>query len=48
MTREIVSAAKALSLAVPDHLAIGRGGHVSFKSLGLRYKSFLSPIRPTR
>jgi DNA repair protein RadC len=35
MTREIVAAAKALSLAVHDHLVIGRGGHASFKSLGL-------------
>lgn len=35
MTREIVAAAKALGLAVHDHLVIGRGGHASFKSLGL-------------
>ncbi len=35
MTREIVTAAKALSIAVHDHLVIGRGGHASFKSLGL-------------
>jgi DNA repair protein RadC len=35
MTREIVNAAKALSIAVHDHLVIGRGGHASFKSLGL-------------
>ena len=35
MTREIVTAAKALSLAVHDHLVIGRAGHSSFKSLGL-------------
>ena len=35
MTREIVTAAKALSLAVHDHLVIGRSGHASFKSLGL-------------
>jgi len=35
MTREITSAAKALSIAVHDHLVIGRGGHASFKSLGL-------------
>jgi DNA repair protein RadC len=35
MTREIVGAAKALGLAVHDHLVIGRGGHASFKSLGL-------------
>ena len=35
MTREVVSAAKALSIAVHDHLVIGRGGHASFKSLGL-------------
>ncbi len=35
MTREIVGAAKALAIAVHDHLVIGRGGHASFKSLGL-------------
>ena len=35
MTREIAAAAKALGIAVHDHLVIGRGGHASFKSLGL-------------
>jgi len=35
MTREIVTAAKALGIAVHDHLVIGRSGHSSFKSLGL-------------
>jgi len=35
MTREITAAAKALKIAVHDHLVIGRGGHASFKSLGL-------------
>jgi DNA repair protein RadC len=35
MTREIVAAARALSLAVHDHLVIGRGGHASFKALNL-------------
>ncbi|HVW74199.1 MAG TPA: DNA repair protein RadC [Rhizomicrobium sp.] len=35
MTREIVSGAKALGLAVHDHLVIGRSGHASFKALGL-------------
>jgi DNA repair protein RadC len=35
MTREIVTAAKTLGLAVHDHLVIGRAGHSSFKSLGL-------------
>ena len=35
MTREIVAAAKALGIAVHDHLVIGRSGHASFKSLGL-------------
>jgi len=35
MTREIAGAAKALSIAIHDHLVIGRGGHASFKSLGL-------------
>ena len=35
MTREVAGAAKALGIAVHDHLVIGRGGHASFKSLGL-------------
>ena len=35
MTREIAHAAKALKIAIHDHLVIGRGGHASFKSLGL-------------
>ncbi len=35
MTREVVTAAKALGIAVHDHLVIGRGGNASFKSLGL-------------
>ncbi len=35
MTREIVEAARALRISVHDHLVIGRGGHASFKALGL-------------
>ncbi|HEY3636767.1 MAG TPA: DNA repair protein RadC [Rhizomicrobium sp.] len=35
MTREIVEAARALRIAVHDHLVIGRSGTASFKSLGL-------------
>ena len=35
MTREVTAAAKALGIALHDHLMIGRGGHASFKSLGL-------------
>jgi DNA repair protein RadC len=35
MTREIVEAARALRIAIHDHLVIGRGGHASFKALGL-------------
>ena len=35
MTREITAAAKALKIAVHDHLVIGRHGHASFKALGL-------------
>lgn len=35
MTREVAAAAKALGIVVHDHLVIGRGGHASFKSLGL-------------
>jgi DNA repair protein RadC len=35
MTREVTAAAKALRIAVHDHLVVGRSGHASFKSLGL-------------
>jgi DNA repair protein RadC len=35
MTRDIAHAAKALGIAVHDHLVIGRKGHASFKSLNL-------------
>jgi DNA repair protein RadC len=35
MTHEIVQAAKALRIAVHDHLVVGRGGTASFKALGL-------------
>ena len=35
MTREVAAAAKALRIAVHDHLVVGRGGTASFKSLGL-------------
>lgn len=35
MTREIAEAAKALRIAIHDHLVVGRGGTASFKSLGL-------------
>jgi len=35
MTREVAAAAKALNIAVHDHLVVGRSGHASFKSLGL-------------
>jgi DNA repair protein RadC len=35
VTREVATAAKALGIIIHDHLVIGRGGHASFKSLGL-------------
>ncbi len=35
ITEEIVAAGKSLSIAVHDHLIIGKGGHASFKSMGL-------------
>jgi DNA repair protein RadC len=35
MTRQIADAAKALGVAVHDHLVIGSKGHASFKALGL-------------
>jgi len=35
MTREIANAARALHIAVHDHIVVARGGALSFKSLGL-------------
>jgi len=35
MTKQIVSAGKALSIVVHDHLVVGRDGVASFKALGL-------------
>jgi DNA repair protein RadC len=35
MTREIANAARALHIAVHDHIVVARGGVLSFKSLGL-------------
>lgn len=35
MTRKIVEAAQVFSIAVHDHLVVGRDGTASFKSLGL-------------
>ena len=35
MTWEIVAAAKTLGISVHDDQVVGRGGHNSFKSLGL-------------
>jgi DNA repair protein RadC len=35
MTRQIVQAAGALGVTVHDHIVIGKGKHVSFKSAGL-------------
>ena len=34
MTRQVVQAAKALTIAVHDHLVVGQGGVASFKALG--------------
>lgn len=35
MTKQIVDAARALDIAVHDHLVVGRQGHASLKQLGL-------------
>ncbi|HIJ37637.1 MAG TPA: DNA repair protein RadC [Rhodospirillaceae bacterium] len=35
MTRKIDEAAKAVGIALHDHLVIGRSGHASFRALGL-------------
>ncbi len=35
MTQDVVAVAKPLGITVHDHIIIGRGGHASFKGLGL-------------
>jgi DNA repair protein RadC len=35
MTREVANAARALRIAIHDHIVVARGGVLSFKSLGL-------------
>jgi len=35
MTKQVIEAARALSLTVHDHLIVGREGVASFKQLGL-------------
>lgn len=35
MTYQIRDAAKGLKIAIHDHVVVGRGGHVSFKAMGL-------------
>jgi DNA repair protein RadC len=35
ITRQIQTAASAVSVTLHDHIVIGRSGHNSFKSLGL-------------
>jgi DNA repair protein RadC len=35
MTRDVAEAAKALRIAIHDHVIVGRSGHASFKALGL-------------
>lgn len=35
MMREVVEAARALRIAIHDHIVIGRAGTTSFKALGL-------------
>ena len=37
MTRAVREAAKAVGIALHDHLVMGRGRHASFKNLGLLY-----------
>ncbi len=34
-TNQVVEAAKALGIAVHDHIIVGRKAHASFKTLGL-------------
>lgn len=35
MTRQVIDAARALEIAVHDHLVVGREGVASFRQLGL-------------
>jgi DNA repair protein RadC len=35
MTQQIVEAARALGIALHDHIIVGRQCHASFKALGL-------------
>jgi DNA repair protein RadC len=35
MTQQVVEAARALGIALHDHIIVGRQGHASFKALGL-------------
>ena len=35
MTREVKDAAEKLGITVHDHVVIAKGGHASFRSLGL-------------
>jgi len=35
MTRQVRDAAKAVDIALHDHLVIGQGRHASFRALGL-------------
>jgi DNA repair protein RadC len=35
MTRQVRDAAKAVGIALHDHIVVGNGRHASFKSLGL-------------
>ena len=35
MTRQVIEAGRSLSIAVHDHLVVGREGVASFKALGL-------------
>jgi DNA repair protein RadC len=44
LTLEIAKAAKAVGIAVHDHLIIGRNAHTSFRELGLIYDGAAVPI----
>ena len=35
MTEELRDAAEKLGIVIHDHLVIGRGGHASFRAMGL-------------
>src|SRR3546814_8845243 len=45
ITRNVIEAGKRMGIAVHDHLIIGRGGHASLRSMGLRSEEHTSELQ---